>query len=307
VSTRSRRADIAIFTALVMVMAPSVEAQETSLETVLAHAAAYVAEFQRQLSGIVAEESYTQDAATPLMAAGSPFRRELDSHRELKSDLLLVRPVGTSQYVEFRDVFEVDGKPVRDRQERLTTLFLEGTSSATQQIEQIIGESARYNIGNIQRTINTPVFPLLFLDRIVQPKFRFKRGTDSPPVMARGRTQNFSVGTEVWVIDYQEVDRNTMIRTTGGHDLPSRGRFWIEPDTGRVLMSELIVGDSLVRAVVDVSYQSQALLGFLVPVEMRERYEGLTDGSHVEGTATYGRFRQFQVEVDEKIPAVTSP
>jgi hypothetical protein len=34
---------------------------------------------------------------------------------------------------------------------------------------------------------------------------------------------------------------------------------------------------------------------------MRERYEGKQRGSLVEGRATYGRFRQFQVKVDEKI------
>ena len=286
--------------------APRVQAEEAPLETVLARAAVYVADFQRQLSGIVAEESYTQDSRVPLMTAGN-MRRDLDAHRELKSDLLLVRPVGTSQYVEFRDVFEVDGRPVRDRQERLTTLFLAGTPSATQQMEQIISESARYNIGNVIRTINTPIFPLLFLARNLQPRFRFKRSADLTPAMARGKTQNFAIGTEVWVVDYQEVQPNTMIRTSGGHDLPSRGRFWIEPETGRVLMSELIVGDSYVRGTIDVSYQSEALLGFLVPVEMRERYEGLLDGSRVEGTATYGRFRQFQVEVDEKIPSLDNP
>ena len=39
--------------------------------------------------------------------------------------------------------------------------------------------------------------------------------------------------TAVWVIEYQEVEKQTMIRTTNGRDLPSRGRFWIEPATGR--------------------------------------------------------------------------
>ena len=87
-------------------------------------------------------------------------------------------------------------------------------------------------------------------------------------------------------------------------DFPSRGRFWIDPATGRVLMSELVLENRLVRAVMDVSYQSQPLMGLLVPVEMRERIEGRRDASLLEGTATYGRFRQFQVSVDEKFAPI---
>jgi hypothetical protein len=98
------------------------------------------------------------------------------------------------------------------------------------------------------------------------------------------------------VIAFQEVHHSTLIRTTTGRDLPARGRFWIEPRTGRVVMTELIAANAQVRGVVDVSYQSEPVIGFLVPIEMRERYEGLLDGSLIEGVATYGKFRQFQGE-----------
>jgi hypothetical protein len=161
--------------ALVMVVFPRiVAAQEPSLSDVLARTAAYVADFQHRLSGIVAEETYAQDARIPWSV-----------HRELKSDLLLVRPVGADRYVEYRDVFEVDGSSVRDRQERLTALFIgRSAPSASQQIERIITDSARYNIGNIERTINIPTLPLLFLNRVMQTRFKFTRATDSAPSTA---------------------------------------------------------------------------------------------------------------------------
>ena len=60
-----------------------------------------------------------------------------DARRVLTSDLLLVKPVGTDRWVQFRDVFEVDGKPVHDRSERLVKLFLEPTGSSARQVEQI--------------------------------------------------------------------------------------------------------------------------------------------------------------------------
>jgi hypothetical protein len=40
-------------------------------------------------------------------------------------------------------VFEVDGVPLRDRDERLVKLFLQPSSSGKTQIEQIVAECAR--------------------------------------------------------------------------------------------------------------------------------------------------------------------
>lgn len=90
-----------------------------------------------------------------------------------------------------------------------------------------------------------------------------------------------------------------MIHATDGDDFPSAGRFWVEPETGAVLMSELVMEKGDVRAVIDVSYQSEPLLGLRVPVAMHERYRARSD--RVEGIATYGKFRQFQVKTDEVI------
>ena len=50
----------------------SAHAQEPSLATVLERAGEYVAGFQRQLSGIVAEETYVQDVREPVLAGSGP-------------------------------------------------------------------------------------------------------------------------------------------------------------------------------------------------------------------------------------------
>jgi hypothetical protein len=311
-----RRAGVSCI-ALVMALAVRpVSAQEPTLSSVLARAGAYVIEFQRQLSGIVAEEHYVQDvkAALPSTPFGAArfMALPLPSHRELTSDFLLVKPTGSDRYVEFRDVFDVDGTPVRDRGDRLTKLFLETNRSAADQIEKIVAESTRYNIGNIQRTVNVPVLPLLILDTDNQSRFRFKRATDATPLLARDSDKpmdpaspsRFHVPAGTWVVQYDEVQKRTMIRTTNGRDLPVRGRFWIEPASGRVLMAELIAEDMSLRGAIGVSYQSEPLVGLLVPIEMRERYDIRRDGSRIEGAATYSKFRQFQVKVDEKIAPI---
>ena len=257
---------------------------DPELATVLERAGKYVTEFQRQLSGIVAEERYLQ-RAIPLQG----YMGRSVIFRELKSDLLLVKPAGADRWIQFRDVFEVDRKPIRDRNERLMKLFIQPSSSTKAQAERIVEESTRYNIGNLLRTVNVPVLALVILDPQNQPRFRFKRD---------GRA---SSDDAAWVIQYQEIEPLTIIRTSNGRDLPARGRFWIEPDTGRVRRSELIAEDVTIRGEVTVEYRLEPGLGLLVPAEMRERYDLPRDRSRVDGTATYGRFRQFQVTVDEKL------
>jgi len=264
---------------------------EPSVATVLDRAAEYLAGFHRQLSSIVAEERYVQHWST----GGRKGSTDL-GHRELMSDVLLVKPLDADDWLQYRDVYEVDGTPIRDRPERIGRLFREGTLSSDARMRTILEESARYNIGDIQRNVNTPLFPLQFLRASNQRRFTFTRTTD---VVARPTTADpeeagaFRVSTEVWVIAYQERRSDTMIHTAGHRDFPSRGRFWIEPGTGRVLMSELLLENRSLKVAIDVSYQSEPLLGVFVPVEMRERYEAARTHSLIECRATYGRFRQL--------------
>ena len=77
-----------------------------------------------------------------------------------------------------------------------------------------------------------------------------------------------------------------------GRQPAGAGRFWIDPSNGSVLISEMIVDGGGVIATVTVSYQSEPLMGFLVPVEMRESY--LRYGERITGHAEYGKFRPIE-------------
>jgi hypothetical protein len=274
------------------------------LAAVLDRAGQYVVEFHRRIAGIVAEERCLQEARTPPQRG---LRYGTFDHRDLRSDLLLVNVTGTNTWMEFRDVFEVDGAPVRDRTDRLTNLFLNPSPATADQVRAILDESARYNVGTIRRTVNTPMFPLAFLEPALRQRFRFFRTNDRAPALAKagipagGRIDpRFTAPDGVWAVRFEEVGRPTIIHEFDTGDLPSHGRFWIEPDTGRVVMSEVVAESRNVRGTLIVSYQSEPLLGLLVPVMMRERYEGRRTKALVDATSTYGRFRQFQVNVDEK-------
>lgn len=286
-----RRLTFAV-TALIAVLAALHPAAQTpSLADVLKRSAGYVAEFRTQLSGIIAEETYRQEIVnTGRISGGSMGASRV---RTLRSDFLLVMPSDADRHVELRDVFEVDGKAIRDRDARLEELLR--SPDGSMRIGAIINESARYNIGSVQRTINTPLMALLFLDQNYQQRFKFKHVDQPRPVFTDSRdkeineTPVFRVSTEMWTIEYQERRRDTVITAPNGDDRPAKGRFWINPSNGSVLISELIVDGGGVIATVTVSYQSEPLMGFLVPVEMRESYVRYPE--RITGRAEYGKFR----------------
>ena len=82
----------------VVLMALSVSAQTSELDAVLMRAGVYVVEFQRRLSGVVAEETYVQEVRVPLGMGNGRGASLAPTHRELKSDLLLVKPVGGDRW-----------------------------------------------------------------------------------------------------------------------------------------------------------------------------------------------------------------
>src|SRR3989449_4411490 len=255
-----------------------------TIDALLQRAASYVSDFEARFSNVVAEEHYVQWVRSSARSM-SGMR-----HRDLKSDFLYVKVPGDDMWIPFRDVFEVDGKPVRDRQERLTALFLQPPAVAIDRAKQIANESARYNLGDVLRTINVPVLALEVLRPQNQHRFTFSH-----------LQQDRRTGPDVWSIEYHEHDRPTIVRGEGGRSLPSEGRVWIEASTGRVVRTELIVDETQVRATITTLYRPDAGFGFYLPVEMQEQYTGTRGSATIVGTATYSKFRRFNVEVQEKI------
>ena len=277
--------------------------QEPTLAQVLSRAGAYVLSHYEKVAGIVAEETYQQTARD---LQQTRTNKPVDARqRSLKSDLLLVKPPDADRYIEFRDVFEVNGTSVRDRQERLTKLFLTPTQASVDQIRAIVNESARHNIGNVMRNVNTPMLTLHFLLPQAQKRFRFRQQRDGTPQLGTGTdypgrdASQFLVPAGAWIVEYRETSKPTLVKTEGGKDFPVTGRFWIDPTSGAVLLSELEMRNTDLQTIIDVAYQLEPVLGFRVPVEMRERYR--TPEERVEGIATYARFRQFQVKTDTNI------
>ena len=271
-------------------LATGARAQPPELDDLLDKAADYVAGYKRDFIGVVADELYRQEVRdAPRAANQRMFPVEGPRQvRNLRADVLFVRAPGADYWMQFRDVYEVDGKPVRDRAERLTKLFLEPSRSSQKQVDDIAAESARYNIGDVNRNINFPLLALALLETGNRPWVAF----------SGSRKKN------VWDLEFREERGGTLIRTTGNQSMPSRGHFLIDAATGRVLSSDLIAESGSLRARIEVTYAPQPSLGgLLVPSVMREKYNS-ADGAVIEGRASYSRFRRYQVQTDETIAPV---
>lgn len=220
------------------------------------------------------------------------------SHRELTSDVVLIRvgpPLGWRVY---RDVFEVNGKPVRDRDARLQKLFLEPASRASAQSVRIAEESARFNLnlGGIERTLNAPGIPVAFLQPELQSRFAFSldRREDG----------------DVWIIRYEESRRPTVFQHNGTIDNPSAGRLWIDVSTGEVVRTEQTVTPPRFAVIVTTTFKHDDRFGVAVPAEMREQIAGRPPGRYaLEGVARYANYRRFEITTDDRAaaPSQASP
>lgn len=262
---------------VVLALAPArVTAQQTDVAGVLAKAASYLTSYEKAFSVVVAEESYLQTVRTNVGR---------NSQRTLRSDVLETS-VGQNDWVAFRDVFEVDGQKVRDRDTRLQKLFLGAPAEAFAQMRRIVDESARYNLGGLKRNINVPTMALTYLRAANQPR----------SVFAAGGYQTVGSVNAV-VLTFTEKTKPTIVRS-GLRDLPAIGRFWIDPESGRVVKTEVSIAGAGSPARITVTYGPVPKLAVWAPVLMMEVYDGT---ELIRGEATYSNFRQFSVAVGEVI------
>ncbi len=295
----------------------AIGAPDDRLAEILLRAADYVKEYERTFSDLVAEETYTQQTERPevgtqpyTLAGGpaeamggeaprpsTPFSYETQQRRVTKADLVFVRLGGPLPWASYRDVFEVNGRAIRDHEQRLLALFSRPSPKAHERARALLDASARYNIGRVERNINLPTLPLLFLLPENQPRFTFELG--------RSQTMH---STETRIVSFREVGRPTFVRGPKDSDLPTSGRFWISPTQGTVARSEVRLDfGPETEAVVSTDYRPEPSLAMWVPSEMTERYAD-RPSAHVHvfpesfaGDARYTNFRRFSVSTQENV------
>ena len=285
-----------------------------TLAAVIERMGAYVAAYGEKSALIVAREVYSQQVTSD---------RRGSKTRKLTADFAIVKADGDVGWIGFRDVIEVDGQRIVDRQDRLLTL-LSDPRADTDEATRICDESARFNVGPVSRNFNVPTTVLFFFHPARLSRFQFtKKGTTTID------------GVAAWEIEFKEVGRPTLIMTRRGRDVPANGAVWVVPSDGTIVRTRVqlkgfadaqamrtLAGETELvrvesRADIEVDYRPDAGTGLWLPSRMSERYEGpmgytreaapigttgnvtfANTATPVAGSAvtvaTYSGFRQFQ-------------
>jgi len=269
--------------AVTLALAVAAGAQEPPILDLMRRVHAYVAVYEDHvLSGMVAEEIYRQQV---LESDGS-----VRQQRRLVSEYVILQLPPDEAWYGFRNVIEVDGEPLPDRAHRLEEIFTsQRTNHPVDDAMQLAEESAQFNVGNVYRTVNLPTFVLSFLRPANRKRLAFEDA---------GREE--IEGTPTWIVSFREQKDSSFIATPKGKDLKTRGRFWAEPSSGRVIQTELDLGPDRGipwKAKIVVTYRRVAERDAWLPAEMHETYENTRQRrpERVTGEATYANYRPITV------------
>ena len=260
--------------------------------TVLSSAMRYAMNYEQRFALLAADELYTQELQRPPnpgsnlsrsnpgggMQAGGPINQQI-----IKSDFLLVQLGGDGEgWMPFRDAYEVKGRKLRERSDRLLKLFTSNDKERFEKAARYSDDTNKHNLGNVARTINIPTLAMMFLHPRVNERFEF---TDGGEENVDGRIVRKAI--------YREVARPTLIKTSRGRDLALTGLLWIDPLTGTVIKSELNAADPIVRCQVVVNFRRDEGLDLWVPEKMEEYYKAYSGLDDILATATYTNVRRI--------------
>ena len=251
-----------------------------TLDELLFRASEGVVAYQSELTELAAEERYTQRAFR-----GDEQRRS----RTLLSDVVIARLPEGDGWGTIRDVFEVDGKVLRERDDRLARLFAASPAQAAHRDSRKIEDESvkQYFEGGQEgrRHGTAAMLGVVFLHPINQYRYYFEKV---------GEEKVGDVST--WIVRFTEHMRPTLF-SSGRGDIFTRGRFWLETGKGRIVKSEVFLGDqnSASQTKLVTTYRFDPTLGTWVPTELAETYEYPKDPrrERLEMTATYSNFRKL--------------
>lgn len=259
-----------------------VHAQKPAAPDVLKAAGDYLLQYAQKLSTIAAEEEYIQ--REPAVSAAA---------RRLQADIVLVG-FDDGMVSTFRDVFAVDGRPRRERDDRLLKLFQSPTEAAQEQARAWGEEGAGSYISPNLRTMDLPTLALEFLRQVNQEQSEFS--------LDGVRNQD---GASVATLKFKARPGGRVLPTPEG--ATTTGRAWVEVGTGTVRQTELLVSGKNYSFMATTKYALEPSLQMWLPSEFTQRAD-LSAGSggfsnmgaggnmgarqSLEARARYTRFRR---------------
>jgi len=218
--------------------------------------------------------------------------------RRLRSEIAFAMLPGPVPWAAFRDVVEVDGRPVGEPG-RLERAFQDSPSAGFERASVLSRDSQRYSLGPESRTPMVPTMALAYLHPDNRDRFAFER-------------KSHGKSGEVEVV-LTEVARPALVQDTAGADMPARGKLLLREADGAVLRTDVEFrspGENGRSLRVTTVYQPDPALALLVPAQMTEVYEAAADADlgptrgagassrptpasdRLESTARYSGFRR---------------
>lgn len=297
-------------------LTPPIALSAESAGSLARRASEYVKGLDAALVSIVGEERYEQ---------WSDERSREEARRVIRSQIGWVHLARVNDTLAVREVLNVEDASVRRPGPTSSSVPAEPTPGAptgpsrlrelltvpADQIESnvraLLDESAAHNLAPGTRNVNFPTFSLAYLRPDHVGRSRWKMEKRDGPLL---------------ILSFEERRRPALVRSETGYPLRGRGRFWIDPATGRVERSEVRLAgrEPVVTAsgapipgqgpatlegrpvMVEFHYEQHITfardprLDLWLPERMTDVYErsGGQTYQRIKGEATYSGYRRFE-------------
>ena len=278
------RISLVIPTLLVLPLTVASQQTDTSVRAVVQAGSAYVAEYQRTLTSVVADESADQEVVTRMPPDPNTTKR-----RQTRSEVFFMFVPGTNDWMAIRDVMAVDGRELENRPDIRRNLE---TLADHQVAAALKAQNSRYNIGRISRNFSEPTLCLLVLDGTHRRRFKFDR-----------KRVYSEAGVTLVTLAFAEKEGPTLIWDSRLGKVLATGEILLEAASGRIRETTLRAKSGDIRLELTTKYGPDERLEMWVPASFRESYEGgadrrSRDGSsdfeHVVAQASYSNYRRFR-------------
>jgi hypothetical protein len=277
--------------------APPLSGRDPDKEDVLKKAQEYLAAYEHQLAALVGDEHYTQRARKEDISSQNDHLFLPTVERRLDSEVGWVVMPSLGDTIAVREVQRIDGQAVA-KSGRLRSLLEAPTVAVVQEVRAILDESASHNLEpELRRNINFSTFPLAYLRPANADRSKWKVRTRDKLVE----------------LQFSEEKDRALVRSADGRRYPAKGRFVLEPDSGRIHSCSLslteqhvsfgTVTDSTTTMTYEMSVEfvNDARLDVWVPGTMRDEAKLVSQNRRyiegavgVTGEATYDNYRRFE-------------
>ena len=258
---------------------PDARLQDPPLADLLGKSAEYVAAYRTKVSGAALDEMFL---LTELGAS------QMRVPRRVASDVVLINI--SERLMSIRDPYAIDTRPTREPGLRIVNTLKEPTAVAWQRVQTFAQEGAYLLLANAVLWYSEPTLALRFIEAAHQPRMEYK---------LEGRKKLNNIQTTG--IGFKEIRGEGKAYLLGTPSNPyASGRFWVDPATGAIHMTELWIQSDVDTARVQVSYAPDPGLGFLLPRDAAHSFQSRERGTGMTSMGAGGTDRRLAFEANAK-------